>query len=85
MIITNDTSRVVMQSNCIPEGCSEKVTQIFEEIQISTHWSIWILGVMKSELYFSKAFLDAEWKIVWLDKSRGNKPREETRYDGGLG
>lgn len=31
---------------------------------------------MKSELYFSKVFLAAEWKIVWLDKSRSNKPRE---------
>ena len=57
MIITNDISRVVMQSNCIPEGWPEKVTQIFEEIQIFTHWSIWILGVMKSELYFSEAWL----------------------------
>ena len=85
MIITKDISRVVMQSNCIPEGCSEKVTQIFKEIQIFTHWSIWILGVMKSELYFWKAFLAAEWKIVWLDKSRSNKPREEARHDGGLG
>lgn len=39
---------------------------------------------MKSELYFSKVFLAAEWKIVWLDKSRSNKPREEARHDGGL-